>query len=167
MSCQNDVIESGADLRVDSDDHDGSDVITLMTYGKRFGSIDKSKCEKVWNCTVVANPACERKKQTGLLKKFREEVLRDTKAQAIVDEATQYIVDAYALDDAECQVFSPCRLAFFCEHGKHRSVAIAERVAERLRLYKVPVEVVHRDVHRSTQSKKQTKRARETYLPEY
>ena len=93
---------------------------------------------------------------TGLVKRFREEVLRGSLACTIVDEAVQSIVEFYALDDSDSQINTPFRCAFYCEHGKHRSVAIAERVAEKLRLYRVPVEVVHRDVVRSP--KQRTKR---------
>ena len=123
------------------DEKDSFEVITIMTYGKRFGSIDKSKCEKVWNCRGVANPACSRKGKTGLIKKFREDVVRDPFAQSIIEEALQNIIGFYALDYTDSCVLVSSSWAFFCEHGKHRSVAIAETVAERLQHYRVPITI--------------------------
>ncbi|KAL3894069.1 MAG: hypothetical protein SGARI_007858 [Bacillariaceae sp.] len=86
---------------------------------------------------------------TGLVKRFREDVLRDPVAQQIVLEAIETIVQDMSLDDNDSQVTEGATYAFYCEHGKHRSVSIAERVAELMRLARVPVQVIHRDVDRN------------------
>ena len=74
--------------------------------------------------------------------------MRDPVATSIVQHAVAQIVDDHALDDCDSRVNGDSVYAFFCEHGKHRSVSVAETVAEMLRPFRIPVKVEHRDVYR-------------------
>ena len=125
-----------------------SAVICLVTYGKRFGSVDKTEYEQIWNCTKIPNPECNRKGTSGLSKRFRSEVMRDPLATSIVKQAIDKIVEDYALNDRDNEIHGLLKYGFSCEYGKHRSVSVAETVAEKLRLSRVPVTVEHRDVNR-------------------
>jgi len=150
-----------------------SSILLITTYGKRFGSlVDRPERNRIWNCAGIPNPPrATRSTTTGLSKRFRTEVVRQPVAQAIVQQA----VDQMAQDlhsallehddttdqpvvDGE-QQHNRHMYAFYCEHGKHRSVSVAEHVAEQIRgtCYQagVSVEVVHRDVHKNpTETKK-------------
>lgn len=139
--------------------------VLLVTYGKRFGSIDK-KITESFNCTIIPNPEANHKGTTGLSKRFRDEVMKLDAAAQLADSAVERIVKDHSQEairlegnDEAINVY-----AFACEHGKHRSVSVAETVAQRLR--KMPgvfesIEVEHRDVSRSFKKEKRRQESKE------
>jgi len=150
--------------------------VLLFTYGKKFGQPNKRDWDGVFNCTAIPNPpASTRKGTTGLSKRFRAEILGSNAsvAQDILQRAAAQIADdtMQALcndnDDGETSNHTSIngttkRYAFFCEHGKHRSVTIAETLAAILRTErKLIVEVQHRDVERKAKSNLQDRQERQ------
>lgn len=79
------------------------------------------------------------KYKTGLDEDVRKHVLSTDGAAQIIDQALGRVSRAL-------ETTTPVEVHTFCRGGRHRSVAIAEEIAERLRDQGVQVEVVHRDV---------------------
>jgi RNase adaptor protein for sRNA GlmZ degradation len=90
--------------------------------------------------------------QTGLDEEVRDYVLATPGADQVVEntvERTLVQLNGYA--DARHQLV---RLHIFCQGGRHRSVAIAEEVAARLRAQGVGTETTHRDINKPVVTKK-------------
>lgn len=81
---------------------------------------------------------------TGLDSSVSEHVLGTAGVANVVRHAVEQVLDL--LFDVADRRLMVVRLAVGCAGGRHRSVAIAERVAELLRAADVGVDVEHRDV---------------------
>jgi len=119
---------------------------TVMSFGYKYGlPVD---ADIVVDCRLLPNPhwVPELRPLTGLDEAVRDYVFAQ-------DGATEF-VDAYAdlmhryEDGYTREGKHYATLAVGCTGGKHRSVAIAEELASRLRSDGVDVSVVHRDLGR-------------------
>lgn len=93
--------------------------------------------------TALRNPANDPAmiQMTGLDAKVRSHVLATPGAEAIINDLVQ-------------QVFATGHNAHvFCQGGRHRSVAVAEESAARLRAHGLIVEVQHRDIDKPVKQK--------------
>src|SRR5262249_26924897 len=78
----------------------------------------------------------------------RDYVLKNPEAQEFVDKSEQLL--AFALPRYEREGKSYLTVAIGCTGGRHRSVAVASVLAERLRhRTDLPIVVFHRDVARA------------------
>ena len=119
---------------------------TVMSFGYKYGlPVD---ADIVVDCRLLPNPhwVPELRPLTGL-----DEAVRD---YVFAQEGATEFVDAYAdlmhryEDGYTREGKHYATLAVGCTGGKHRSVAIAEELASRLRSDGVDVSVVHRDLGR-------------------
>jgi UPF0042 nucleotide-binding protein len=157
-----DAVKADADVVVDTSDlnvhelHDrildlfgetGTDLTMhtrIVTFGYKHGlPVD---VDMVLDCRFLPNPhwVPELRPQTGLAAPVRDHVLGHPPAAAFLDHLDALLallVPAYV---AEGKAY--LTLAFGCTGGRHRSVVIAEAVAERLRARGVDPAVVHRDL---------------------
>ena len=83
---------------------------------------------------------------TGLDPEVRDYVLASEGAAEFVDDYAQLL--ANVLSHYRAHDKHSVTIAVGCTGGKHRSVAIAEALAERLRRHGMPVRVTHRDRER-------------------
>lgn len=79
---------------------------------------------------------------TGLDPELRAHVMATPGAEHLVRHTVDQVLALLRVQDEE-----PLRLRAQCRWGRHRSVAVAEEVADRLRDQAVEVRVRHRDVH--------------------
>lgn len=91
----------------------------VLSFGFRHGVPEDLTA--VFDCRHVLNPDRSVRRWTGIHPKVATQVLTQAAAQELLDEAEQL---ARANPDA--------RIAFGCNYGYHRSVALAEALAARL-----------------------------------
>jgi UPF0042 nucleotide-binding protein len=127
------------------DDHpDGTMQTRVVSFGYKHGlPVD---VDLVLDCRFLPNPHWveELRPQTGLDEPVRRYVLDQDAAREFLehlDALLGLLLPAYV---AEGKAY--LTLAFGCTGGRHRSVAIAEAVAESLRERGIAPTVVHRDL---------------------
>ncbi len=157
------AVKAGADLVIDTSDLNlhqlrarveerfGNEADTGMqvrvsSFGyKRGVPID---VDLVLDCRFLPNPhwVPELRASSGLDEAVREFVLGQPLAQTFIDQLVallETLLPAYREEGK-----SYLGIAFGCTGGRHRSVAIAEAVAERLRVHLDVVPVTHRDIEK-------------------
>jgi UPF0042 nucleotide-binding protein len=118
--------------------------VTLTSFGFKFGL--PPDAEWVVDARVVRNPfwVAELRPFTGLDASVRDYVLEDPTAGELIDRMYELVMwssQRYAERGRERLTVS-----VGCTGGRHRSVAIVEALAARLRDNRVKPTVVHRDV---------------------
>ena len=119
---------------------------TVLSFGYKHGlPLD---VDLVLDCRFLPNPHWidELRPLTGLEAPVREYVLGQPPAETFLerlDDLLALLLPAY-VDEGK----SYLSLAFGCTGGRHRSVAIAEEVAARLRQHGIEPTVIHRDVEK-------------------
>ncbi|MGW4476981.1 RapZ C-terminal domain-containing protein [Nonomuraea sp. NPDC004354] len=81
---------------------------------------------------------------TGLDMAVRHHVMATSGVRSLVSNSASWVRDV--IDEASTETSRPVTVAVGCVGGRHRSVAIAEWIAETLRGHGVRVAVAHRDV---------------------
>jgi UPF0042 nucleotide-binding protein len=128
----------------DDDDQAPGMQVSIRSFGFKHGvPVD---VDMVLDCRFLPNPHWveELRPLTGLDEPVRRYVLGDDLAQSFLghlDQLLGTLLPAYA---AEGKAY--LTVAFGCTGGRHRSVAIAEEMARRLRNEGRPLRVSHRDV---------------------
>ncbi|GID33046.1 RNase adapter RapZ [Paractinoplanes brasiliensis] len=120
--------------------------ITIVSFGFKHGlPLD---ADLVLDCRFLPNPHwVERLRPgTGLDAAVRDHVLGQPAAPRFLDRVEDLLVDLLPAFAAENRTVHT--VAVGCTGGRHRSVAVAEAAAERLRRRGVSVAVLHRDVRR-------------------
>lgn len=118
--------------------------VTLTSFGFKFGL--PPDAEWVVDARVVRNPfwVAELRPFTGLDASVRDYVLEDPIAGELIDRMHELVMwSSRRYAERGRQVLS---VAVGCTGGRHRSVAIVEALAARLRDDRVMATVVHRDV---------------------
>lgn len=118
--------------------------VGVMSFGFKFGI--PRDAGWVVDARMVRNPfwVPELRSSTGLDPSVRDYVLEDAVAHELIDRAHALLLwssQRYAERGREVLSF-----AVGCTGGRHRSVAIVEALAERLRGDGLTVTVTHRDV---------------------
>lgn len=118
--------------------------VTLMSFGFKFGLPPDAGW--VVDARMVRNPfwVAELRSSTGLDPAVRDYVLEDAVAGELIDRTHTLVLwssQRYAERGREL-----LSVAVGCTGGRHRSVAIVEALAERLRGDGLRVTVAHRDV---------------------
>jgi UPF0042 nucleotide-binding protein len=122
--------------------------LQLISFGYKHGV--PLEADFVFDCRFMENPFYidRLRPLTGLDADVRSFVLEQPITRRFVDQTTQFLRDLVPGFESEGR--SRLTVAFGCTGGQHRSVAIAEEVAARLRESGVgPVSVWHREVERS------------------
>lgn len=118
--------------------------VNLMSFGYKHGlPLD---VDVVLDCRFLPNPhwVDELRPLTGLDDDVRAYVLGHDVAASFLEKVDDLL--AVVLPAQEAQGRSYLSIAFGCTGGRHRSVAIAEAVAERLRAHGYAPTVSHRDL---------------------
>ncbi len=120
--------------------------ITIMSFGYKYGlPVD---ADLVADCRLLPNPHWveELRPFTGLDDVVRDYVFAQKGAAEFVDTYTRLL---RLYEDGYVREGKPyATVAVGCTGGKHRSVAIGEELAARLRADGVEVDVIHRDLGR-------------------
>lgn len=118
--------------------------VTLTSFGFKFGL--PPDAEWVVDARVVRNPfwVAELRPLTGLDASVRDYVLEDAVAGELIDRMHELVMwSSQRYAERGRKLLS---VAVGCTGGRHRSVAIVEALAARLRDDRVMATVVHRDV---------------------
>ncbi|MDD7385047.1 MAG: RNase adapter RapZ [Actinomycetaceae bacterium] len=125
---------------------EGDPQLTVMSFGFKYGiPID---ADNVADVRFLPNPywISELRHLTGHDKAVADFVLSQKGAREFVDRYAQMMADVMAGFAHELK--PSVTIAIGCTGGKHRSVAIAEALSERLRELGHPARTVHRDLGR-------------------
>jgi UPF0042 nucleotide-binding protein len=120
--------------------------VSVVSFGYKYGlPVD---ADMVADCRFLPNPRWipALAPLTGQDERIREYVLAQPGARDFLDAylaALRVILDGYKREGKQYVT-----LAIGCTGGKHRSVAIAEQIAERLAETGLAIQVVHRDLGR-------------------
>lgn len=110
-------------------------VVTLISYGAKHNhsEVDDMVVDRVFSCHSIRNPYSvgPLRGLTGLDKAVRDYVMEDIRALRMLTEACEEIRQGHGT------------LLFECYGGRHRSVTMAEVVAENLRYLGHDVTVQH------------------------
>ena len=118
--------------------------LSIMSFGYKYGMPDEA--DWVLDVRFLANPfyVPALKELTGRNKKVRDYVLSDPKAGKFASRVTGLILDLIPSYIKEGKYH--LTVAFGCTGGRHRSVVIAETVAERLEEIGRIATVKHREL---------------------
>lgn len=120
--------------------------VSVVSFGFKHGV--PADVDMVFDCRFLPNPhwVDELRPQTGLDEPVRDHVLGSelsTDFLAVIDDLFDVVLPAFGREGK-----AYLSLAFGCTGGRHRSVAIAEEVARRLRTRGLDPGVSHRDVNK-------------------
>jgi RNase adapter protein RapZ len=119
---------------------------TVLSFGYKYGlPLD---VDVVLDCRFLPNPhwVPELRPQTGLDPPVRDYVLDQPAAREFLERVRPLLATLVPAYVGEGKAY--LTLAFGCTGGRHRSVAIAEAVAEMLAELHVVPQVAHRDIDR-------------------
>jgi UPF0042 nucleotide-binding protein len=118
----------------------------VLSFGFKHGlPLD---ADLVFDCRFLPNPHWveELRPGTGLDEPVRDYVLGQPGAPRFLDHLEAMLADLLPAFAGEQKTY--LTVAVGCTGGRHRSVAIAEQVGQRLRRHGVRPGVLHRDVDR-------------------
>ena len=126
--------------------HDDQLRVTLLSFGFKNGiPVD---ADMVFDVRFLPNPHWipELRPQTGLSKPVSDYVLRQPGAEAFLTACRSCW--RWCRSATSTRASGSPRIAIGCTGGKHRSTAMAEEFARRLRATGLPTTVLHRDLGR-------------------
>lgn len=120
--------------------------VTLMSFGFKHGL--PADADQVLDVRFLKNPywVDELRALTGRDRAVAEYVLGQDGAGEVAEQYASLI--ARTLPGYQRELKPIVSVAVGCTGGRHRSVAISEAIAEKLRSRGVPVKIVHRDMGR-------------------
>lgn len=121
--------------------------VSLMSFGYKHGL--PTDADLVFDCRFLPNPHWveDMRARTGREPDVRAYALDHPKAPAFLDQVEGLL--ALLVPEYQAEGKAYLTIAFGCTGGHHRSVAVAEEVAERLRTaHGVEAAVAHRDITR-------------------
>jgi UPF0042 nucleotide-binding protein len=123
-------------------------VVNLLSFGYRFGT--PQGAELLFDVRFLPNPHFEPglRDHTGQHPDVAEYVLKSERSQALLERLRDLLGFLLPLYDDEGKAY--LTIGVGCTGGRHRSVAIAEQLAQDLRALGREVNVSHRDPERST-----------------
>lgn len=124
--------------------------IVLQTFGYHHGK--PPLCDFTFNCRNVPNPSAQLRKAgyTGLHKKLQESIFANKRTEQWYQNVLVQV--AKMLQENQDSII----LGFGCAYGKHRSVAIVERLFRDLYNFvatSAELVVQHRDVEKPSKDK--------------
>lgn len=123
-------------------------VVNLTSFGFRYGTPEA--LELLFDVRILPNPYFEDalRDGTGVEATVAEYVLKSTRGAAFFERLRDWLRFLLPLYDTEGKAY--VTIGVGCTGGRHRSVAVAEALASALREGGREVNVVHRDVEKST-----------------
>lgn len=120
--------------------------VSLMSFGYKHGL--PTEADLVFDCRFLPNPHWveDLRPLTGREPDVRAYALDHPKAPAFLDQVEQLL--GLLVPEYEAEGKAYLTIAFGCTGGHHRSVAVAEEIAERLGGAGVHASVSHRDIER-------------------
>jgi RNase adapter protein RapZ len=120
--------------------------VVLYSFGFKYG--DPVDVNLVWDVRFLPNPywVLELRPKTGRVKEVADHVLQSAEAQAFfhyLEPLLQFLVEQNTAAGKKT-----IRIAFGCTGGRHRSVAVTEKIAVFLAKLPVQLTVFHRDIAR-------------------
>ena len=122
-------------------------VVTVASFGFRYGT--PRAAELLFDVRFLPNPQFEAhlRAGTGRDPEVAEYVLKSVEGAELVERLGELLAFLLPLYDAEGKAY--LTIGVGCTGGRHRSVAVAETLADDLRRVGREVNVEHRDVERS------------------
>jgi RNase adapter protein RapZ len=119
---------------------------SVLSFGYKHGL--PPDVDMVFDCRFLPNPFWveELRQMTGLDAPVRDYVLDDPESQKFLDKVDDLL--SSILPSFVREGKSYLTIAIGCTGGRHRSVALAQALADRLGQHGSPVSVFHRDVER-------------------
>jgi UPF0042 nucleotide-binding protein len=123
-------------------------VVTLISFGYRYGIPPAS--ELLFDVRFLPNPHFEPKlrPRTGLEKDVADYVLQNERTGELLARLGAFL--DYLLERYDAEGTAYLTIGIGCTGGRHRSVAVATALAERLRQSGREVNVKHRDVEKES-----------------
>ena len=120
--------------------------VTLLSFGYKFGI--PYDADFTLDCRFIPNPHWnpELQPMSGRERPVADAVLAHSETQRFIDDFLALFQGSAAGFLREGKRY--ITIAFGCTGGRHRSVAVAEEVAQRMRALGVEVHLQHRDVER-------------------
>ncbi|UCE85891.1 MAG: RNase adapter RapZ [Deltaproteobacteria bacterium] len=124
-----------------------STVVNLDSFGFRYGT--PPSAELLFDVRFLPNPHFERelRERTGEDPDVAEFVLKHARTEALLERLGELFDFLLPLYEAEGKAY--IRVGVGCTGGRHRSVVIANALAERFRKAGRDVNVTHRDIERT------------------
>jgi UPF0042 nucleotide-binding protein len=121
-------------------------IVNLVSFGFKFGT--PNDLDTLFDVRCFKNPYYEEslRSLTGLSQDIQDYIFADEGVGEFIDRVTQLIRFLYPRYSQEGRHYFA--LGIGCTGGKHRSVAIVEKLAEHLRAFLPRVLVDHRDIQR-------------------
>lgn len=120
--------------------------IILYSFGFKYGTpVDVNL---VWDIRFLPNPywVLELRPKTGQVREVADYVLQSTEALSFflhLEPLLQFLVEQNSATGKKT-----VRIAIGCTGGRHRSVAVIEKIATFLSKFPVELTVFHRDIER-------------------
>lgn len=120
--------------------------LSVTSFGYKYGL--PADADLVFDCRFLPNPHWidDLRPLTGLDPHVRAHALNHPVAEGFLDRVTDLL--AVLLPEYEVEGKAYLTIAFGCTGGRHRSVAVSEEVAARLRELGHDLSVAHRDIAR-------------------
>jgi RNase adapter protein RapZ len=121
-------------------------VVNLVSFGFRYGT--PATMELLFDARFLPNPHFEvgLRERTGRDREVAEYVVKNERGAAFLDRLCDWLDFLLPLYDAEGKAY--VTIGMGCTGGRHRSVAVVEALAARLRERGREVNVEHRDVEK-------------------
>lgn len=120
--------------------------VVLYSFGFKYGF--PAETNMVWDVRFLPNPfwVDELRPKTGRVSEVAEYVLQSSEGIAFfrhLEPLLQFLVEQYSAAGKKT-----VRIAIGCTGGRHRSVAVTEKIGDFLAKLPVDVTVFHRDIER-------------------
>lgn len=120
--------------------------VVLYSFGFKYG--DPVDVNLVWDVRFLPNPywVVELRPKTGRVKEVADYVLQSAEAQTFFRLLLPLL--AFLVEQNSAAGKKTIRIAIGCTGGRHRSVAVTEKIAVFLANLPVQLTVFHRDIAR-------------------
>lgn len=120
--------------------------VVLYSFGFKYGvPIDVNM---IWDVRFLPNPYWDAllRPKTGKVKEVAEYVLHSSEGQSFLlhlEPLLQFLIEQNSAVGKQT-----LRIAIGCTGGRHRSVAVSEKIADFLSKFPIELTVFHRDIER-------------------
>ena len=122
--------------------------IVLYSFGFKYGT--PMDINMIWDVRFLPNPhwVDELRPKTGKVREVADYVLQSSEAQSFINHLEPLLK---FLVEQNCAVGKKTvRIAVGCTGGRHRSVAVTEKIASFLSVFPVQLIVFHRDIEKDS-----------------
>ncbi|MEO8216040.1 MAG: RNase adapter RapZ [Acidobacteriota bacterium] len=121
-------------------------LVTIITFGFKYSTL--YNVDLLFDVRFLPNPHFEEelRPKTGLDPEVVQYLQKQPEYERFIEKLHDFV--AYLLPEYQKEMKSYLNIGIGCTGGKHRSVAVGQRLAEQLQQEGYSVEVVHRDRRR-------------------